>query len=666
MRLKRKMLSIIMTAAMITTLFAGMTITASAYDGTASSLIISPGNYTEVFSGNYSISNQTDMEALAGYVEAGKNTTNVTFTLTTSFELDSTWTGIGDPDIQSASTSSPYVDSGNGFDGILDGNNKTITLHSLSISESGKGGVVNYLAPHGIVKNLTVIPYTSGGIENEITVTSSYDAVGGVVGYNAGRIYGVTNRVTIAASSASNVGGITGFNDRKYTTNAMGYIYYCSNSGAVTAQRKAGGIAGENAGYIAACSNSGTITNPGSGKNGAGGITGRNGNNNSPYEVGIIRNCYNTGAVSVSSGKWGGGIAGFQSGGCSITNCYSTVCATGNTVGYIVGNNEGTSLNNVSGSASGATMNVNDYASGVTYTYDVWNENSNPGTLTYLATGLGIESSDSTGGSGTMSNIDEIFVNQASQETTENGSSSYPYKTLASAVAAADSSTASSITIKIVGTYTFAASTTPYQLYGNLNSNNVPITTIQSTVTTGSTGSFITVNSGATVYLGGLTVDGTGYANTIDNSGSLAVRNQAVITGGTTAINVNAGGALTLNRSTINAGATSGYSVKLAAASGTTPAATCTMSVNTSAGQKIIINGKIYLGTGTYITTTSSPALMLTNTLSVTMQTPSGYPTIMAGSGYTLNNTTDRAKVTCTNGAVARNTSTNTFYLNVA
>ena len=166
--------------------------------------------------------------------------------------------------------------------------------------------------------------------------------VGGIVGYNSytGYIIGVTSNVTVTATGTTgtngawNVGGIAGFNgcdiynpdspDYGPTYYTGGTITQTINNGAVSGAEKVGGIAGENAGTISLSLNKGAITgNSGSSsRNGIGGIAGRNGNNNNPTEVGLISSCYNTGAVSVGSGKWLGGLTGFSNNTSTIVNSY--------------------------------------------------------------------------------------------------------------------------------------------------------------------------------------------------------------------------------------------------------------------------------------------------------------------------------------------------------
>lgn len=283
---KNKALSVIMTLAMVFSMFAGMTFTSFADTETVTE-IDSLSDITSM-SGNYKLTDDVTVDA-------------------------STWTSIG-------TSSAPFT-------GTFDGDGHTVTWSGTTAGTGGYVGIFGVSS--GTVKNLTA--------SGSLTVTgSNLDYISTVVAYNEGTIEGITNNADISATGSYNVGGIAGFNDE-------GTISNCQNNGDVTSTSKTGGIVGENAGTVSSCANTGAITNPGSGKNGAGGIAGRNGNNNTAVETGVIINCYNTGAISGSNGRWDGGITGFQNSLSSVTNCYNIGSISGySNKNAIVGNNEGT------------------------------------------------------------------------------------------------------------------------------------------------------------------------------------------------------------------------------------------------------------------------------------------------------------------------------------
>ncbi len=228
---KNKLISLLVVMAIIVSLFTGLTISVSALTGSG----------TE--SNPYLISSAADLNAISNL--------NAYYKLTADITASASWSGLGSSAISSAGTSSPYeTDSADGFAGTLDGDGHTITV-TRTVSASGQGGVVNYLAPTGVIKNLNV--------EGSVTATGSVDAIGGVVGYNSGIIDNVSSSVIVTANRAYNVGGIAGFNngyydsDGSYSASAEAYILNSKNDGSVTGYHKVGGITGENSGTINSC-----------------------------------------------------------------------------------------------------------------------------------------------------------------------------------------------------------------------------------------------------------------------------------------------------------------------------------------------------------------------------------------------------------------------------
>jgi hypothetical protein len=583
---------------------------------------------------------------------------------------DTAWAGIGNPVLASASTNSPYVSSGNGLDGVLDGNGKTVTV-SRSATTGGIGGVVNYLMPAGTVVDLTVSgSVTSSGSNND-------NAVGGVVGYNSGTIDHVTNQATVTADDVYNVGGIAGFNDCCYTNLAKGIITNCRNTGAVTGYSKVGGIAGENAGTINACSNGAEVKCNSRGRSGAGGIVGRNGNNNAVVETGIVTNCYNTGAISNTStnGSWVGGICGFDNSLSTITNCYNIGAVSARSYkDAICGGLEGTlsncyyldTLTGLDGydNATKKTqqeMQSMDFAKALNggaavSTTTIWQQtsgqyptllaNGNVQAVTmgftiqvtqqpqlhytagdvFNTTNMKIEAvyddgtvADVTGfkysPSGTLTTADTsasvygvyqgvafcfpytiavtsteqplvIYVKSNGSDSNNGTTADTAVATLGRAIALAGSEKA---TVYVMDTITIDGE----RIFGGTDAKEEPLITVKAGANVTGTDMFQVKGSS---FLGSLTIDGTGFTNTFSVTGSLAVRNNAKISGSDTAFQVAAGGKLTLNRSTVSGNT---YCVKLAAATDTTDAAQLEIGVET--GQTFSATGTIYLAEGTHI-----------------------------------------------------------------
>ena len=219
-----------------------------------------------------------------------------------------------------AATWTPIGTATSPFTGTFDGNGKTITWSNSSEEDVEMTS-----------DNFAIFGKSSGTIEN-FDVAGGYSIDGtslrniaAVVGYNTGTVAEVDNTADISAGSGLSV---------------------------------IGGIAGQNAGTVKDCTNSGDITSDYTGKNGVGGMVGRNGNNNTATETGIVQNCSNSGDISCSNGRWVGGIAGFQNSLSSVTNCTNTGTITAyRDSGSLVGKEEGTTSSST-GVDGAYTINV--------------------------------------------------------------------------------------------------------------------------------------------------------------------------------------------------------------------------------------------------------------------------------------------------------------------
>ena len=276
-------------------------------------------------------------EQFAGFsslVDSGKAFTGKTVTLGANIDLaNKPWSAIGlavpalvtytSPINGSTQASiSGITDASLPFNGTFDGAGFSISNFALTAIGSGQA-LFAYLGSSGFVGNFTI----TGAVNT--TATGDSDYIAGIVAYNRGIISRVVSNVDVngGGDNTYNVAGIAGFNDGRagQVGGAVGLIYGCINNGAITSGRnKCGGIAGQNAGTIESCANTGRISALNSlSKNGVGGIAGRNGNNNTAVEQGIINNCYNTGTVGVAGQSWVGGITGFRNNLSSVTNCYN-------------------------------------------------------------------------------------------------------------------------------------------------------------------------------------------------------------------------------------------------------------------------------------------------------------------------------------------------------
>lgn len=170
----------------------------------------------------------------------------------------------------------PYASD---FSGTFDGNGHTVTLNITS--GSANTGLFKKLVGGATVKNVTTAGTVSGGA-----------STGAIAGNADGKvsIFNCKNTATVTGTGKG-VGGILGYS---YPANGYATIESCANTGAIVAEGKqqTGGIAGNLEGAH------------------------------------VIRNCYNTGSVTATSGF--AGIVGCGTKGVTVENCYSTgAIATG-------------------------------------------------------------------------------------------------------------------------------------------------------------------------------------------------------------------------------------------------------------------------------------------------------------------------------------------------
>ncbi len=199
------------------------------------------------------------------------------------------------------------------FAGTFNGNGHTISdFHYVGYGYAD--GFFRYIAPTGIVQNLTI----SGWVEAE----NEEKCTGGFCGINGGWILECTFSGRVEGKSET--GGIVGENE------STGTISTCSVIGSVTGYDRAGGIAGSNYGTIRNCTNKAGINSDSSWLEEAdesglewlledieerklisgtdiGGIAG--------YSKGLLINCNNEGVVGYEHNGYNiGGIVGRQSG----------------------------------------------------------------------------------------------------------------------------------------------------------------------------------------------------------------------------------------------------------------------------------------------------------------------------------------------------------------
>ena len=299
------------------------------------------------------INNAEDMVTFAETVANGNTYEGKTVTLAADIDLtDVDFNGIGSADKR--------------FAGTFDGAGHTIKGIAINTSETVAGLFA------ATTNTATIKDFTATGTLTCTAATPAFNTkqlfgIGGIVGVNRGTISGITSNIAVTASTGFTTGGIAGFNAGEvnaYGTGQYGNgiltdengqkgnITACIVNANVYGYKIVGGVVGENASNIDSCLVFGDVENATyGGKNGTGGIAGRNGCNNNAYETGNITNCGVFGSVESNGDKWLGGITGFSSGNygyskatsSSIKNCFFVGTKSTKQSGYnnaIVGNLE--------------------------------------------------------------------------------------------------------------------------------------------------------------------------------------------------------------------------------------------------------------------------------------------------------------------------------------
>jgi hypothetical protein len=197
------------------------------------------------------------------------------------------------------------------FTGVFDGNDCTISNFTCTSYNSNYIGLFGYVT--GVIKNL-------GLIKPHIEAGTGYD-VGSLAGHLENGTITDCYAKAASVSGGNTVGGLVGFN--------AGRIVNCYSSGMVWGDRFVGGLVGQvGAGTVTKCySNAGA-----SGNLNVGGCVGK-----TMEETSAVTNCYATGRVK--GNMYVGGMAGQVERG-AVYQCYSVGSVSGNQdtgglVGYI-------------------------------------------------------------------------------------------------------------------------------------------------------------------------------------------------------------------------------------------------------------------------------------------------------------------------------------------
>ena len=271
-----------------------------------------PG-YTIESDGSYTVTTAEGLKNIAELVnEEWKLDINIT--LTDDIDLKGIdWTPIG-------------IDYNHQYIGTFDGNGKTITGLTVTVSDR-YAGLFGYIGTGGKVMNVKL-----EGVQ--IESDNELSDVGGVAGWSQGNIENCSvSGSVIGRGMNSIVGGVVGYQ-------SGGFLTGCSSSATVNAGNNAGGVAGcTDSATLTGCYATGDVTleSINTGYNYAGGVVGSNTNSST------LIACYAWGSVSgTGTGTiYVGGVTGDNLGGTLIA-CYhanGTVSGTAGTTGGVTGRN---------------------------------------------------------------------------------------------------------------------------------------------------------------------------------------------------------------------------------------------------------------------------------------------------------------------------------------
>ncbi|MDY0267226.1 MAG: hypothetical protein RBQ94_06250 [Methanimicrococcus sp.] len=223
-------------------------------------------------------------------------------------DMDGNYILMNDLDLNGSSWNS--VGKGKFFEGVFDGNGKTLSNFTICGNDEENVGFFEYVGEQGIVKN-TVL--------KDIKISGGYFA-GCIAGYNKGSIENC-HAINVVVENKWGAGGLTG--------SSCGTIENCSFNGSVKSSN-AGGITGINTGIIKMCYSDSNIE----GESTAGGIAGMNFNKS-------IENIYALGTVK--GGHYSGGITGANYDGGKIEYAYTLnrIIGQNKAAGGISGINKG-------------------------------------------------------------------------------------------------------------------------------------------------------------------------------------------------------------------------------------------------------------------------------------------------------------------------------------
>ena len=271
-----------------------------------------------VSGGEYSISTKDELVALADYVNAGNNTTGMTFVLGADIDLSSisNWTPIGN-----YSTNSSYI-----FKGTFDGNGHTIS--NLTINrDKGSQGLFGRTSNGSKIRNVGIV----SGILN------GSNQCGAIAGVSSSDVTNCYSTIEVKSLSAD-VGGLVGLSYKS--------IENCYTTGNVSGNKGVGGLVGNTQQVVTNCYAMGDVN----GYENVGGLVGMS------FDGDII-NSYATG--NVDGDMYAGGLCGYGY-NTDVTNCYAAGDVIGlDKTGGLMGMNSSHSFTIKNSYATGNVNGVN-------------------------------------------------------------------------------------------------------------------------------------------------------------------------------------------------------------------------------------------------------------------------------------------------------------------
>lgn len=222
------------------------------------------------------------------------------------------------------------------FTGVYDGDDHTIANLKIDKFEADCQGLFGKVSG-GTIQNVKVI---SGNVKGN-------NYVGGICGKaeSSSEIVKCSNSAKI--NGRNYIGGIVGTNQNSNLTD-------CFNTATISADSSAGGVSGSGSGIIKSCYNTGAVSGTSVNMTFVGGVVGSNSNS--------LIDCYNSGTVSGKNDI--GGVTAYNSG--SINNCSNSGKVSGTSnytyAGGIAGNNYGL----ISDSHNTGTISGDFFVGGVT------------------------------------------------------------------------------------------------------------------------------------------------------------------------------------------------------------------------------------------------------------------------------------------------------------